>query len=156
MTLAVVDRLALADLVHGYAARVDDRNFNGAVELFVGAAELVVPDPPRSLEPIVRHQGHHGIDAALAPLAEVMRTEHAIIGEVYTAGARPGDARGRIACVAHHWADRGEQLTDLVWHLCYDDEYLLTDSGWRFRRRALTINAIETRAVRRLRPRSGP
>jgi hypothetical protein len=39
----------------------------------------------------------------------------------------------------------------VVWHLRYDDEYALTDSGWRISRRALTINAIETRPVRRLR-----
>ncbi|MGZ4563263.1 MAG: nuclear transport factor 2 family protein, partial [Mycobacterium sp.] len=39
-----------------------------------------------------------------------------------------------------------------VWHLRYDDEYELTDR-WRIVRRALTINAIETRPVRRVRPR---
>ena len=41
----------------------------------------------------------------------------------------------------------------MVWHLRYDDEYELTDAGWRISRRALTINAIETRPVRRLLPR---
>ena len=34
---------------------------------------------------------------------------------------------------------------------CYDDEYLRTRAGWRIHGRALTINAIETRPVRRLR-----
>jgi hypothetical protein len=42
-------------------------------------------------------------------------------------------------------------VTDLVWHLRYDDEYLRTASGWRIHGRALTINAVETRPVRRLR-----
>jgi hypothetical protein len=42
-------------------------------------------------------------------------------------------------------------VTDLVWHLRYDDEYLRTPSGWRIHGRALTINAIETRPVRHLR-----
>ena len=41
----------------------------------------------------------------------------------------------------------------MVWHLRYDDEYRLTDAGWRIGRRALTVNAIETRPARRLRPR---
>jgi hypothetical protein len=39
-----------------------------------------------------------------------------------------------------------------VWHLRYDDEYELADARWRISHRALTINAIETRPVRRLRP----
>jgi hypothetical protein len=152
VTLAVADRLALADLVHNYAAGVDDRDFGRVVRLFTNTAELVLPDPPRSLEPVIGHRGHSGINSALDTLAEVTRTEHAIIGEVYRGGPRRSDARGRIACIAHHWTDRNEQATDLVWHVRYDDEYLLTESGWRIRRRALTINAIETRPLRRLRP----
>ena len=86
-------------------------------------------------------------------VGQVTRTEHAIVGEVYDEGPRPGSARGRIACIAHHWNQRAEQLVDVVWHLRYDDEYELTDLGWRISRRALTINAIETRPLRRLLPR---
>ena len=56
MTLAIADRLALADLVHLYAAAVDDRRFDDVVELFTDTAELRLPDPPRSLDP-VRHTG---------------------------------------------------------------------------------------------------
>ena len=44
-------------------------------------------------------------------------------------------------------------MVDVVWHLRYDDDYELTDAVWRISRRALTINAIETRPVRRLLPR---
>jgi hypothetical protein len=39
----------------------------------------------------------------------------------------------------------------VVWHLRYDDEYLLTDARWLIAHRALTINAIETPPLRRLR-----
>ena len=88
----------------------------------------------------------------MAAVAAVARTEHAIIGEVYDQAAQPGAARGRIACIAHHWDQRGDELGDVVWHLRYDDEYELTDRV-ADRRRALTINAIETRPVRRVRPR---
>jgi hypothetical protein len=34
----------------------------------------------------------------------------------------------------------------------YDDEYELTDAGWRISQRALTILAIETRSARRVLP----
>lgn len=153
MTLPVEDRPALSDLVHRYAAGVDDRRFEAAAALFTPSGELSVPDPPASLEPVHVHRGHPAIVAALSAVAAVARTEHAIVGEVYDESSGPGFARGRIACVAHHWNRRGDEVTDVTWHLRYDDEYRLTDAGWRFSRRALTINAIETRAVRRLLPR---
>ena len=79
------------------------------------------------------------------------RTEHAIVGEVYARGGDADYALGRITCIAHHWTVAGESVTDVVWHLRYDDEYLRTGQGWRIHGRALTINAIETPAVRRVR-----
>jgi hypothetical protein len=152
MSLNAVDRLALTDLVHLYASAVDDRRFDDVVELFTDTAELRLPDPPRSLEPVRHHHGPDGVRAAMAAVAAVTRTEHAIVGEVYA--ARDDDANyalGRITCIAHHWSVADGQSTDLVWHLRYDDEYLRTRTGWRIHGRALTINAIETRPVRRLR-----
>ena len=119
------DRLALADLVHRYAAMVDDRRFADVVDLFAHDAELVVPDAPRSLDPVIHHHGRQAIRDAVAAVAAVDRTEHAIVGEVYTASG-PDQARGRITCAAHHWKQGDEQISDLVWHLRYDDEYVRT------------------------------
>ena len=109
-----------------------------------------VADPPKALEPVRSHQGRDAIAGAVAAVAALIRTQHAIIGEVYDLGAGPGTAHGRVACIAHHWDQRGDELADVVWHLRYDDEYELTDR-WRIARRALTINAVETRSVRRVR-----
>jgi hypothetical protein len=153
MPLAAFDRLALADLVHLYASAVDDRRFDDVVQLFTETAELRLPEPPRSLEPVHRHHGHDGVRSAMSALASVTRTEHAIVGEVYAPGDESDYALGRITCIAHHWTADADQVTDLVWHLRYDDEYLRTRAGWRIHGRALTINAIETRPVRRLRGR---
>ncbi len=152
MRLSAEQRAALSDLVHRYAACVDDREFTAVAGLFTADAELVVPAPPADLRPIQSHRGQQSIATAVAAVAAVARTEHAIIGEVYDAAAQSGTARGRIAAVAHHWNERDGELVDVAWHLRYDDEYLLTDAGWRISRRALTVNAIETRPVRRLLP----
>ena len=151
MTIAVADRLALTDLVHLYAAAVDDRRFDDVVELFTDTAELRLPNPPHQLDPVGVQLGKPGVRAAMNALAGVDRTEHAIVGEVYAATPEPDYALGRITCVAHHWSQRDGQMTDLVWHVRYDDEYLRTKAGWRINGRALTVNAIETRQVRRLR-----
>lgn len=151
MRLAVADRLALADLVHLYAAAVDDRRFGDVVELFTDTAELRLPDPPRSLEPDRLHRGRSGVRTAMDALMGVERTEHAIVGEVYAAQSDPDYALGRITCIAHHWSRRDGEAIDVVWHLRYDDEYVRTPLGWRIHGRALILNAIETRPVRALR-----
>ena len=151
VTLTVSDRLALADLVHLYAATVDDRRFHDVPQLFTDTAELRLPDPPDALEPVRLHHGRDGVRAAMATLGAIDRTEHAIVGEVYAPGPQPDYALGRITCIAHHWTRQVDRVTDLVWHLRYDDEYLRTKSGWRIHGRALTINAIETSTIRRLR-----
>lgn len=152
MTLSANDRAALSDLVHRYAAGVDDRQFASVASLFTMDAELMVPEPPAALTPIHSHRGQQAVAAAIVAVAAVARTEHAIVGEVYDQGSRPGTARGRIACVAHHWTQRADEVLDAVWHLRYDDEYESTAAGWRIARRSLTVNAIETRPIRRLLP----
>ncbi|QLL10234.1 nuclear transport factor 2 family protein [Mycobacterium vicinigordonae] len=149
----MVARAELSDLVHRYAAYVDDHQFDLTAGLFTVDATLTVPDPPESLKPIHAHRGRGAIASAVAAVAAVTRTEHAIVGEVYCDGARAGCAVGRIACIAHHWSQRHDGVSDVVWHLRYDDEYELAGEGWRINRRALTVNAIETRSVRRLLPR---
>jgi hypothetical protein len=151
MSLAVADRLAVADLVHLYAAAVDDRRFRDVAELFTETAELRLPDPPRELLPVRHWHGRDGVLSALSSLTEVARTQHEVVGEVYAAGPEADYALGRITAVAHHWTFGPEHPTDLVWHVRYDDEYLRTPVGWRIHGRALTINAIETRPLRRLR-----
>jgi hypothetical protein len=151
--LDATDRAALVDLVHRYAAGIDDRQFDCVTDLFTETAELVLPDPPGELTAVRRHCGHAAVGAAIAAVAATIRTEHAVVGEVYEAGPQPDNARGRIACIAHHWTQHEDRLTDVVWHLRYDDEYLRTVAGWRFARRTLTINAIETRPIRQVRPR---
>ena len=138
MKLALADRLALADLVHLYAAAVDDRRFGDVVELFTDTAELRIPDPPHQLGPVRVHGGKAGVRAAMAALMAVERTEHELVGEVYAAQPEPDYALGRITCVAHHWSRRNGQVTDLVWHLRYDDSTLRCvvyhgDSGMELR-----------------------
>ncbi|AKK28122.1 nuclear transport factor 2 family protein [Mycobacterium sp. EPa45] len=151
MSLSIADRSALSGLVHRYAAAVDDQDVGAVIGLFAGDGELVLPEPPDVLTPVRSHSGPAEIRAALAAVTSVGRTHHSIDSEVYTPGSNPDVAHGRIAATAHHWSRRSEGITDLVWYLRYDDEYQRDETGWLVARRALTIDAIETRATRRLR-----
>ena len=69
MKMSVADRLALTDLVHLYAAAVDDRRFGDVVELFTDTAELRLPDPPRSPGTRPPASGRDGVRSAMAALA---------------------------------------------------------------------------------------
>jgi SnoaL-like domain len=151
MTLSGLDRAALADLVHRYAAGVDDRRFDAVAGLFTDDADLTLPDPPATLQPVHQHTGRVAIRAAVAAVGSTIRTQHAIVGEVYDADPRPHAARGRIACVAHHWVRHEDQLRDVTWYLRYDDEYQRFDTQWRIRSRVLTIDAIDNRQIRQVR-----
>lgn len=151
MALSIADRLDLSDLVHRYASHVDARRFDEITELFTPTAQLIVPEPPDRLDPAVCHDGATGIVTAMASLGGITRTHHAIVGEVYTGAASAEIATGAITGVAHHWADTDAQITDTVWYLHYADEYRCTDTGWRIARRAVAIDAIETRPMRRVR-----
>ena len=153
MSHPVPDRTELSDLVHRYAAAIDDRDLDSAVGLFTPTAQLVLPNPPEQLGPVHSHHGHDEIRAALGVVTSVGRTHHDIASEVYTADADAdaATAHGRIAGSAHHFSRRAEEITDIVWYLRYEDDYVRTGSGCRIERRALTIDAIETRPIRRLR-----
>ena len=147
----VADRLDLSALVHRYAAAVDDRDIDAAVELLTADAELVLPNPPDVLTPVRAHHGADAIRAALAAVTSVGRTHHSIDSEVYRSGTKDDVAHGRIGGTAHHWSRQHDAVTDVVWYLRYDDEYCRTESGWLIARRELTIDAIETHPARRLR-----
>jgi len=128
------------ELAHRYAAAVDDRDFPAVAGLFAPDGVLAVPRPPKRLDPVLEHVGPAGVLEAMAALAGVPRTFHAVVGAVYDG------TRGRIACVAHHVLP-GDPVTDLVWHLRYLDDYVETADGWRFARREVHVDLVERRPL---------
>lgn len=142
-------RAELSDLVHRYAVGVDARDWDAVEALFTDDAVLVVPEPPRTLEPATERT----VGEAMAALAGVVRTVHEVGAEVYDVA---GDvATGRITGAAHHVVERDGDLLDLVWRLRYADSYRRTADGWRFTRRELTIDVVEVRPVQKVRPDPG-
>lgn len=148
MSLGVEDRLALTDLVHRYAARVDDLDEAGVAALFTEDGVLISPDPPRRLEPVVEHAGRAAVERAMAPLHTLDATLHSIVGVVLDAGEHPDTATGRIACLAHHVSRRDDVPRDIVWAVTYRDTYTRTADGWRFARRAASATWVEVRPLK--------
>jgi ketosteroid isomerase-like protein len=150
MPLTTSDRLDLLDLVHRYAACVDERDVDAAAALFTEDGVLAVPAPPRTLTPVHESTGAEQIGAALGSVRGLTRTVHTIGGVVLD--AEEGGARGRVTATAHHLSEDAGALRDLMWHLHYRDSYRRTERGWRFVRRELVIDVIESRPVARARP----
>lgn len=150
------------EIAHRYAAAIDDGDLDAAVALFAADADLLLPDPPRHLEPMIRHHGTEEIRKALCSVFGVRATIHEITGQVVeltrvdTDGS--GRASGRITCVAHHYLDdpsKSGASTDLVWRVRYEDEYALQRGQWLIVSRSLTVLAIEKHPVRAVLPRGG-
>ncbi len=146
--IPVEEWAALHDLVHRYAARVDERDFAGVARLFGDDGVLALPNPPREFGPVREHRGPEGVEAALSVLDDVPLTAHGITGAVFDPGDDLATARGRIACVAHHVTPRDGRFADAVWHLRYLDRYAKTGGAWRFARREVHLDLIGTREVR--------
>ncbi|NIH80821.1 nuclear transport factor 2 family protein [Amycolatopsis viridis] len=143
MTLTTEDRMELADLVARYAAAVDDRDFAAAAALFTEDAVLAIPSPPDDLRPVVVRDGRAAIAEALHAVEAFTRTQHALVGQVFDGG--PGEASGRLAAVAHHLGPdpAGDQVV-VTWYLRYLDRYRRTGDGWRFTRRELHLDWVQT------------
>jgi hypothetical protein len=147
------DRLALSDLVNRYAYLVDAARFDEVSKLYVPDGVLVTPVPPRELCPVSEIRGHDAIVEELRRLEPFAMTFHGLLGQVITA-IDDDHAHGRVNCVAHHVAAAGRNVEDLVWHLRYDDRYVRAEGDWLLERRAITIELIESRPVKRANDRS--
>ncbi|MFT4082131.1 MAG: nuclear transport factor 2 family protein [Nocardioides sp.] len=147
------------ELAQRYAAAIDEGDLDAAAGLFAEDAVLLLPEPPRELEPIHRHEGRQAIRQALSSVFDVRATIHELTGQVVDTDA--ARASGRVSCVAHHYLDdhdrpdRSETAIDLVWRVRYDDEYIHRGGRWLIAARALTVLAVELHPVRAVLPRGG-
>ncbi len=150
----LVEKAALRHLSDEYAAAVDGRDGERFAALFLEDGELVVPDLPRELAPVVTRRGR----GQLRRIPEGLRRYRSTFHEVSTASFELAAdvATGRVWCVAHHLSEPagsgGTGGVDLVWLIRYADDYRRTAEGWRFARRVLHLLAVEERPLRLLGP----
>ncbi len=158
------DRVALLALSLAYAAAADRRDGDGLAALFVPDGELVVPDYPDDLRPVLVRSGHDAIGRIPGRLAHYAHTVHLVAGHRFTVD---GDtATGEVDCVAHHVTstpppepsvpiDAGRPApgaTDTVWFIRYGDRYRRSGEGWLIVRRELHLLWVEERPVARVGP----
>jgi uncharacterized protein (TIGR02246 family) len=150
---AVVDRMALRDLVDAYARHVDRRDAHGVAALFTGEGRLVsrLHDGGGDA-PIVR-QGRDEIAGALvAGLDRYVVTTHVVGGQTVIFDAAGDSAIGDTVCLAHHVYESDGEHRMLVMAVRYADIYARQPGGWAFAERQLTLDWREDRVMEGPRP----
>ncbi len=155
------DLVGLVALSTGYATAVDSLDGEGFAALFVADGELVVPNYPDDLRPVITRSGHDALARIPAGLARYDRTFHQVTNHQFAVDGPM--ATGQVMGVAHHilaatdpvgtgpaatdtvWTDT--VWTDTVWFIRYADSYRRTDDGWRFARRELHLQWVEHHPV---------
>jgi uncharacterized protein (TIGR02246 family) len=144
---AVVDRMALRDLVDAYARHVDRREAQAGASLFTDDGRLVSRLHHAGGDaPIVR-QGRDEIASALAFLDRYVVTTHVVGGQTVVFDATGDSATGDTVCLAHHVYESDGERRMLVMAVRYVDSYVRQPGGWAFAERQLTLDWREDRAM---------
>jgi uncharacterized protein (TIGR02246 family) len=145
-SLAVADRLAIADLVHAYAQGVDRRDPEAVAQLFADDGAFVAYATPGAEEPTSRSRGRLEIAMAIGMAKQYRSTVHTIGNHL--ARVEGDRAEGETRCVAYHLL--GEEGAEwlLVWHLRYLDTYTRSREGWRIQERVLRVDIVTEQPLR--------
>jgi hypothetical protein len=143
------DRLAIRDLVEGYAFRVDSDDPGSASALFTPDGELRIFERGRA-DPVRERTGREAIAAAMAGLDRYDTTLH-VVGN-HRVDIDGDAAEGETYCLAHHvrgveGPDGETAPYDYVMHIRYLDRFARTDEGWRIARRHLQVEFTEDRPI---------
>jgi hypothetical protein len=140
------DRLAIRELVEGYAHCADRRDAKGQMALFTEDTHFVVfmdaKDPKPSQELHSR--------AALAPVFDDLNkyaaTQH-LVGQSTILTLTAHRATGEAYTMAHHLTVAGANRSLMIAALRYDDTFVKEGDAWLFAERKLYVDWIEERAL---------
>jgi SnoaL-like domain len=140
------DRLAIRELVEGYAHCADRRDAKGQMAFFTPDTHFVVymnaKDPTPSQELYTRE--------ALAPVFDDLNkyaaTMH-FVGQSTILTLTNDRATGEAYTLAHHLTIDGAKRRLMIATLRYNDSFVKTNGEWLFAERLLYVDWIEERAL---------
>lgn len=136
----VADRLAISDLVHGYAQALDRRDPDGAARLFDEDGTFVAYVTPGATEPLVTRRGRADVTEGLRGVLGYRATTHTI--GTHLAAVDGDRATGETRCIAYHVRGEARSESLLVWHISYFDTYVRRPDGWRIGERILRVDVV--------------
>lgn len=138
------DRLAIRDLVDGWAHCADRRLPRQQAELFLpeGTVSVYMGDP-ETTEPAQTIQGHDALAESFGVLNNYEHTTHFNGQSTVTLDGET--ATGESYCLAHHVWSEDEARKLMVMSIRYLDRFTKTEGGWRFADRKLIVDWTDTR-----------
>ena len=140
------DRLAIRELVEGYAHCADRRDAKGQMALFTEDTHFVVYMNAQDPKPSMDLHARDALAPVFADLNKYDATTH-FVGQstIFTLSA--DQATGEAYCLAHHVTVNGEKRRLMVASLRYYDTFVKTDGTWLFAERQLYVDWVDERAL---------
>ena len=140
------DRLAIRELIEGYAHCADRRDAKGQMSLFTEDTHFVVFMNAKDPKPSQELHSREALAPVFADLNKYAATTH-FVGQstIFTLSA--DRATGEAYCLAHHVTVEGEKRRLMVASLRYLDTFVKMKGTWLFAERLLYVDWLEERAL---------
>src|ERR1700722_14900359 len=142
----VADRLAIRELVEGYAHCADRRDAKGQMSLFTPDTHFVVYMNANDPKPSQELHSRESPAPVFADLNKYAATRH-FMGESTILSLTVDQGTGEAYCLAHHLTVDGDKRRLMIAALRYYDTFAKIDGTWLFAERLLYVDWIEERLL---------
>ena len=140
------DRLAIRELVEGYAHCADRRDAKGQMALFTADTHFVVFMNAKDPTPSQELHSRDALAPIFAALNQYDATTH-FVGQSTIFTLSEDRATGEAYCLAHHvTVDRSKRRL-MIASLRYADTFTKTDGAWLFSKRLLYVDWVDERPL---------
>jgi hypothetical protein len=141
------DRLAIRELIDGYAHCADRRDAEGQKALFTTDTRFLVYMGGEGTDPTDDLRGRESLTPVFENLSTYEVTTH--FNGQSTVEFEGDQATGETYCLAHHVYTAGGERKLMIASLRYLDTFVKEDGTWRFGERRLYVDWTEIRSFQR-------
>ena len=140
------DRLAIRELVEGYAHCADRRDAKGQMALFTPDTHFVVYMNAKDPTPSQELHSREALAPVFDDLNKYAATMH-FVGQSTILSLTNDRATGEAYTLAHHLTMDGAKRKLIIAALRYTDSFVKTNGEWLFAERLLYVDWIEERSL---------
>jgi hypothetical protein len=140
------DRLAIRELVEGYAHCADRRDAKGQMALFTADTHFVVYMNAKDPNPSQELHSREQLAPVFADLNKYAATMH-FVGQSTILTLTDERATAEAYTLAHHLMIEGDKRQLMIAALRYYDTFVKMDGTWLFAERLLYVDWIEERVL---------
>jgi SnoaL-like domain len=140
------DRLAIRELVEGYAHCADRRDAKGQMALFTADTHFVVYMNAKDPNPSQELRSREQLAPVFADLNKYAATMH-VLGQTTILTLTSDRGTGETYCMPHHLTIEGKNRRLMSAALRYYDTFVKVDGTWLFAERKLYVDWLEQREL---------